>query len=295
MRRVPVQNINAGVLSLLALALTTLSQAVAAPVPDKSHFNLLNPTPESLLRDLSTDRPDKTESAYTVDAGHFQLEMDVFSYAYDRYNTDRAHIRAEALSIAPVNLKLGLLNNLDTQLILPIYNSVRSHDLDQRQITTRSGFGDLVWRTKLNLWGNDHGATALAVMPWIKLPTNQDDLGNHAIEGGVIFPFALALPLGWGMGAITEFDVRRDFAGAEYHPEFINTIAFGHDIIGPLGGYVEFFSLVSTEKGSEWVGTVDLGLTYALSKNIQLDGGVNIGVTRSAPDINPFVGLSVRF
>ncbi|HEY2952117.1 MAG TPA: transporter, partial [Verrucomicrobiae bacterium] len=62
-----------------------------------------------------------------------------------------------------------------------------------------------------------------------------------------------------------------------------------------LAGYVEFFSLVSSETGSDWIGTVDLGFTYALSDNIQLDGGVNIGVTRSADDINPFLGVSWRF
>ena len=62
-----------------------------------------------------------------------------------------------------------------------------------------------------------------------------------------------------------------------------------------LAGYVEFFSLVSAETGSDWVGTVDIGITYALSDNIQLDGGVNLGVTRSADDINPFFGISWRF
>jgi hypothetical protein len=41
------------------------------------------------LRELSTDRPDKTERPFTVDAGHFQLEMDLFSYACDRHDPER--------------------------------------------------------------------------------------------------------------------------------------------------------------------------------------------------------------
>ena len=36
---------------------------------DKSSYSLFNPTPDSALRDMATDRPDKTESPYTVDAG----------------------------------------------------------------------------------------------------------------------------------------------------------------------------------------------------------------------------------
>lgn len=40
--------------------------------PDKSGYHLFNPTPTALMREMSTDRPDQTESAYTADAGHFQ-------------------------------------------------------------------------------------------------------------------------------------------------------------------------------------------------------------------------------
>jgi hypothetical protein len=36
------------------------------------------------MREMSTDRPDQTESAYTVDAGHFQVEMDLVSAMFDR-------------------------------------------------------------------------------------------------------------------------------------------------------------------------------------------------------------------
>jgi Putative MetA-pathway of phenol degradation len=58
---------------------------------------------------------------------------------------------------------------------------------------------------------------------------------------------------------------------------------------------MEFFSEVSTQRNTPWVGTFDVGLTYAVTENIQLDAGINIGVTESAPDFNPFLGLSWRF
>ena len=38
---------------------------------------------DEVLRPLSTDRPDTTESARTVDAGQFQLEMDVVRSTVD--------------------------------------------------------------------------------------------------------------------------------------------------------------------------------------------------------------------
>jgi len=261
---------------------------------DKSQYHLFNPTPRNLMREMSTDRPDKTESAYTVDAGHFQVEMDVLSYSYDRDNGLPGDTRVESLSIAPMNLKVGLCNRADLQMVVETYTSVRTHVRAAGQVEKQRGFGDITLRLKGNMWGNDGGRTALALMPFVKLPTNQDDLGNNSVEGGLIAPFAMDLGAGWGMAMMTEVDfVRGDRGG--HNPEFVNSITFGHNIIGDLDGYVEFFSAVSTEEDSEWVGTFDMGLTYGLTKDIQLDAGINIGVTRSADDWNPFLGLSWRF
>ncbi len=36
---------------------------------DKGSYNLFKPTPREFMRGMSTDRPDQTESPYTVDAG----------------------------------------------------------------------------------------------------------------------------------------------------------------------------------------------------------------------------------
>jgi hypothetical protein len=90
-------------------------------------------------------------------------------------------------------------------------------------------------------------------------------------------------------------DILRDEGNRKYHTEFFNTITFGHDIIEKLGGYVEFAAQVDTRNASRWAGYVDFGLTYGVTDNIQMDIGVNFGVTRPANDINPFIGMSVRF
>ena len=40
------------------------------------------------MRDFETDRPDITESAYSVDAGHFQLETDLFKTEHVKASWD---------------------------------------------------------------------------------------------------------------------------------------------------------------------------------------------------------------
>jgi len=271
------------------------AEAIEPTGADKSRFTLFSPTPRELMRDMNTDRPDRTESPYTVDAGHFQVEADILSYTYDRYNSTRADTRVETVSIAPMNLKVGLCNDVDLQLVLETYVSVRRHNISTGAVRTDRGFGDVIIRTKWNAWGNDGGTTAFAVMPYVKLPTNQDNLGNDSVEGGAVFPLAAALPAGWSVGMMTQLDFIRDANGSGHDPEFLNSITFSHDMIGDLSGYAEFFSAVSAESDSAWIGTVDLGVTYGLTRDIQLDAGINLGITRAADDLNPFIGISWRF
>lgn len=275
----------------------------SSPSQPKSHYHLFNPTPKELMREMSTDRPDKTESANTVDAGHYQLEMSFFDFVHDHDTSNGADIVTDAWTIPPVNFKIGLLNNVDLQIVFDnyVYERVEDRNPDGDSSTddgteeSRSGFGDMQVRTKINLWGNDGGVTALAVMPYIKFPTNTNDLGNDNVEGGIIVPLAVELPWDWCMGVMTEYDFVRNEEDNGYHVEFVNTVTFSHDIIGKLAGYVEFFSMVSSRSEDPWVGTVDAGLTYAVTENIQLDCGCNFGVTASADDFNPFAGISIRF
>jgi hypothetical protein len=286
-------------LAVVPLLFYVLAQKVSGqPTPqevDKSVYHLFSPTPRALMREMNTDRPDKTESPYTVDAGHVQLEMDFVAYTHDRNTAAGANTSSDAFAIAPVNLKAGLLNSVDLQLVIGTYNRVRTADRSAGTIQRQSGFGDVTLRLKKNFWGNDRGESAFGMMPFVTIPASQDNLGNNAVEGGLIFPLDVKLPHGWGMGAMTEFDLLQNTDASGYHASFVNSVTFSHDIAGKLGGYMEFFSEVSAERNSDWIGTVDFGLTYGLTANLQLDAGVNFGVTRAADDINTFIGISVRY
>ena len=260
------------------------------PPPDKSGCNLLNPTPDEAMRELSPDRPDKTECPYTVDAGHFQLEMDFANYTAD----DTDGVRTRAWNVAPFNAKVGLLNNVDLQLVYDNYLHVRTGDRLGRT-ATQSGFGDVTTRLKINLWGNDSGQTAFGILPFVKFPTSTDHLGNNSVEGGMILPLAVKLPGDWDMGLELAGSENRNDESPGHHGEFIESVTFDHRIIGKLSGYGEFFSDISTRGGPGWIGTVDVGLEYLANENVQLDCGGNFGVTPAADDVNVFSGITVRF
>lgn len=277
----------------LAVSLVALQAQAGEPV-DKSQYHLFNQTPRELMRELSTDRPDQTESPYTVDAGHFQIEMDVANGTIDRDQSNGGDVRSQAWSFGGLNLKAGLLNNVDIQFVLDGYVDARSKDYVANASVRDSGFGEVQTRLKINLWGNDDGKTAFAIMPFLKWPLPQTALRNAKTEGGVILPLGVELPAGWGMGLMAEVDFVRDGSNA-FDTEYLNTVTFSHDIVGNLGGYVEFAALFTPESDAQWQGQIDVGLTYGLNENTQLDIGCNFGVTSVAPDYNPFVGLTLRF
>jgi hypothetical protein len=273
----------------LAMLFAATSAAHAQErAPDKSQFNLFNPTPRQLMRELSADRPDVTESPYTVDAGHVQLEMSFVEFAYD----DEDDVETRALSIAPVNLKLGLLNNLDLQLVLEPY--LRA-ELENGADATLDGFGDAQLRLKVNLWGNDGGESAFAVMPFAELPTASDDLDEHDhVEGGIILPYARELPGEFSLGLMAEFDFLYDEADDDYVTEFVHTASLGHDLARGFAGYVEYIGIEPLDGGGDYQALLGAGITYALNDDAQLDAGVTVALTDDAEDVTIFTGLTFR-
>jgi len=75
-------------------------------------YSLFHPVPGSELRDMETDRPDVTESPFTVDAGHFQYETDLFRLIREKSDLNKT----STLLINQANLKIGLTGSTALQV-----------------------------------------------------------------------------------------------------------------------------------------------------------------------------------
>jgi hypothetical protein len=277
-------------------ALGASSHADDDPPPataDKSGFTLLNPTPRVFMRVMSTDRPDMTESPYTVDAGHVQVELSFADWTYDHRNADEQTVRT--LAVAPMLLKVGLLNDVDLQVGLDPYTRQRTTDRATDTSETSDGFGDTAVRLKVNLWGNDAGEAALALMPFVKLPTAPDDLGNGEVEGGLIVPFAIALPNEFALGLMGEVDINRSAANDRYVVDFVHTATLGRPLVGELGAFIEYAGFLNLNGDEDYRGYFNTGLTYALTPDVQFDAGARVGLTEAADDFGVFAGVSLRY
>ena len=265
------------------------AEEVPSEPASKRGYHLFRPTPSQLLRDMSTDRPDRTESPYTVDAGHAQVEFEAVRFGRDESDAGDS----EELGALGVNLKIGFLPQADLQLGCAggVHESATVPGGSELE---EDGIGDTFVRVKWNLWGNDDGPTALALMPFVLLPTGSDDLGEDAARPGLIVPFAWSWPSDFAFGAMAQVDWAADTDGEGRHAEWLTTATLGHPVSGPVGAFLEFAATTRPAREGTWAGTVDLGLTFAATPNLQLDGGAIFGVSEAADGLGLFLGVSIR-
>lgn len=237
-------------------------------------------------REMSTDRPDATESPFTLEPGRAQLEMSFATYERDR----QGGTRTAAWEAAPFNLRFGLTRNTEAGFFVVPYQRVTGQPRGEPR-SSLGGRGDFTARTKWNLRGNAGGDFGAGVILDVTLPTAPRRFGPRKVEAALTLPTAFEIGRGWSGGAMTSIQAVRAGEG-RHRAVWFNTVTAGHDLTADLGGFAE---LASTTGDGAHVLTFNCGLTRRLNDNLQLDGGINVGITRTAPDLLLFAGMSRRF
>jgi hypothetical protein len=148
---------------------------------------------------------------------------------------------------------------------------------------------------KENLWGNEGGPTAFALTQYVDLPAGRPELSTGAIEGGTTGTILFRFPGKTYLGIESGLEWRKDIQSASYHLEVPASISFAYSFTKELSTKAELAAQFSTEPGTQWVGVLALAVLYGLSDDVQVDLGINIGVTPAATDWNPYIGLAKRF
>jgi hypothetical protein len=287
--------------SVPALADEPASTTTAATtqLADKWQFTLFNPVPVDDLRDMDTDRPDKTNTPHTVDAGHLQIETGAFDYDYYRDRYQGADARIETLGVGQIDFRLGVLNDLELNAVVNAYDFLRNTDSTDNQSARQNGIGDTLIGGKLNLWGNDSGdatwATALAIQPQFKIPTARENLGNVHAELFVGVPFLINLPAEFHLGLQPTICWERNTNDTADVAGWQNSASIDRVCFGNFDIYLEYWSQVTTQRHQESQQTLDVGFTYPLTDNVIFDTGANFGLNRASDTLECLAGVSVRF
>ena len=186
------------------------------------------------LRNLTTDRPDTTESPFTVNAGHIQIETTLFGYGLAP--RDAGGARLESVEIATTNMRIGIGDSTEIDIVLHPFGGIAAGSAAPRNM----GIGGLDLRGKLNLWGNDGGSTALAVLPYVSIPLDAENgIGPVDLDYGVLVPLSIDLGGPFGLGLNTGLTYRRDDSGTPYRLRVPATASLAIDMTDRIGGYYE--------------------------------------------------------
>jgi hypothetical protein len=237
------------------------------------------------FRELQTDRPDFTESPVTVDRGRSQIESSFVTFS----RNDDAGIRTESLGLMESNLKLGLTDVTDLQLVFTPY--IRETTISGGVRSIVEDAGDVTVRLKRNLWGIAEGPTAFGLLPFLKIPTGTA-VSNGEWEGGLAAPFLWRGGERWDMGAQAQVDRVYDAGDDAMDWEFSHTLVLGLGLTEKLGVYLEYVGIAGDHPYDSYFSG---GVTYALGEFIQLDAGTLVGLNESADDLTLFSGISWKF
>ena len=221
-----------------------------------------------------------TEVPQAIEPGKFFLRMDAVTVGINRDKLEPA--KYTALGLASSILSIGMTRDVDLQIGAQFF--VRETYQYKGARSSRSGWGDTSVRTKWTFWRDDAAGEAVAIIPYIKVPSKAEGIGNNHVEGGFIVPWAKALGPGSAAGAMFQWDLRRNDGNTGYDSRWFTSGFVRQHIVGGLGAYAEATLAVSSASSSSFAGTLGGGMTFDFSKLFQLDYGLSRGLGGRATD-----------
>ena len=229
---------------------------------------------------LNTDRPDFTEGTATVPAGHYQLEG---GYTFTRQGTD------DSQSLGELLLRIGVNDRVEARL------GIGSYDWDDPGIPGEpriSGYEDPVLGMKIRLTGDD-AKTQVAILLNTTVPVGSDGFTSDDWQ-----PEA-KLALGWdltdriSLAPMLVYTYASD--GGERFNQFAASLSAGFALNERWGAYLEAYGFSKESADGSSTTYLDTGLSYLVSKDVQLD--VRVGAGLDSPHPNWYAGLggAIRF
>ncbi|MDB5013683.1 MAG: transporter [Daejeonella sp.] len=251
----------------------------------KNVYTLFKPVPKGRMRNMETDRPGMSESPYSVDAGHFQLETDAFKMIINEMDG----VKTRDLEYNRLNIKAGITNHTDIQFVVPFYQEKRTKTVNgKEQIEDSSSFEEVTIRVKHTVWGNDKGSTALALLPFVTLPTTK----GERITGGLAVPFATKLKNKFSLGAQLDAQYEKDESD-EYDTQISNSYLIERELPWDFEVFLETYNSYAL-KAQHFDSFLNGGLVYSIGNNFNLDAGLHYGITDNSKK-EYYLGISFRY
>jgi len=241
------------------------------------------PDPEEMV----TDRPDFTESASTVPAGGVQIESGV------TFATDNDEGEVRDWTLGEVLVRVGLAESLELRIGVPNYSSTRVCDAADG-CTTEDGFTDSALGLKVRLMDQEDLWPEAAVLGSVGLPTGASSKSADGLIPEVKLALGYDFPGPLSLGVNLNASGPRDADGDHYlEPSASASLAI--DLGDRWGAYAEYFGFYPVDSPVADTHYLNAGVTFLVSRNVQLDARVGVGLVEESEDVFAGMGISVRF
>lgn len=245
-------------------------------------------------RAVDTDPANFVEGPYTLEAGRAQAEIDLFSFARNRYVTDGTHWHTATTSISALKLRGAITANCEWQLVHDGYLRIRERDLDAGSERRVSGFGDTTVRLKANVFGNDGGRAALAVAAYGIAPTGSTGIRAPSAEWGGVLAFSVGLaPLPGGALSAGSQVVYHRWSGSHLW-EWSQSLLYGIDL-APRHSLAIEFNTRGTNQDRHPVSNSSVTWSWQIRPDSLIDLGCSVGLSRSCDDFSPYLRFTRWF
>lgn len=243
----------------------------------------------SLEDPICADRPGRNSATCVVPKGQWQIETGLVDWSL----TKVGGTRETELAFGASAIKYGLTERLTVELDVAPYVRTASRSAAGRERT--SGFGDIAIAAKYAVLMS--GALSAAIYPYVKLPTAGTDVGNGKVEGGLRVPLGLALGSSpFSLSTTPQVDLAADGDGHGYHAAMTQVAGLGWAASDSLSFSAELWGQWDWDPtGTNRQYGTAISAAYLTGKNVQLDGGVEFGLSRVSPDVLISGGVSIRF
>lgn len=238
---------------------------------------------------IVTDRPDFVESSDVVGRGRVQIETSL-AWARDRQGS----LKTRETS-TPTLLRVGVADNWELRLETDGRMRLTTDASGLR--TRESGWSDLSFGVKWHQRDGDEG-TGSPALGW--LFHLEADTGSGAFRGSGVRPSLRMVAEwefagGWSLGVMPGVFRDRDEDGRHFTGGILAAVV-GKSLNDRTRVFVELSGeqLAAARHGGS-VTTLDSGIAYLVSRDVQVDAAMSRGLNRNAPDWSWTVGVSMRF
>ncbi len=227
------------------------------------------------------------ESPTTVASGEWLLESDLGFANWDRVGRGGGAGKTFEYGAVPILISTGLNEEWDVQFGFDGW--VHAEETVAGVKSTARGWGDAWVRAKWNFAGDEAVEPAWALLPYIKFPTADSQIGNGKTESGVALVYGQPLnDKNWFEVMLSVDSLHHENSGRE--ELLFAGVVIGRDIAAATTVYAELLAEWSSESGGDVPVTFGVGISPEIFPGCALDFETLIGVSNEATDL----GVALR-